>query len=139
MESYFLKYKKFFRASVPWNVRRFRFLKYKEFFQGFSFLNYNNFFRGFCFLKYELSFEKIQEIFLTLELESSIFPEYKKFSRGGLFLFLKLALKNALDGYFCQKFYGTCLTVFSIYFQFYICHDSEYTFQEIRQSSVSWK
>ena len=31
-ESYFLKYKKFFRASVSWNIRKFHFLKYKDFF-----------------------------------------------------------------------------------------------------------
>ena len=31
-ESYFLKYNKFFRMSVSWNLRKFHSLKYKEFF-----------------------------------------------------------------------------------------------------------
>ena len=34
---HFLKYKKFLRVSVSWNIRKFCFLKYKEFFCGFGF------------------------------------------------------------------------------------------------------
>ena len=56
-ESYFLKYKKFFRVSVSWNIRKFRFLDYKWFSQGFRFLkkpsffweNIRNFISGFPF------------------------------------------------------------------------------------------
>ena len=36
-QSYFLKYMKFSRVFVSWNIRKSRFLKYKEFFSGFPF------------------------------------------------------------------------------------------------------
>ena len=36
-QSYFLKYMKFSRVFVSWNIRKSHFLKYKEFFSGFPF------------------------------------------------------------------------------------------------------
>ena len=100
----FWNIKKFFRVSCSWNIRMFRFLKYKEILRSFHFWNirksfllwkYKKFLLGFHFLnkKYssiykEYSFDKIYIYFLTLELKSSIFLEYKKFSWGGIFYFI---------------------------------------------------
>ena len=40
--SYFLKYKKFFTVSISWNIRKFRFLKYKDFFQDWFYLFFSS-------------------------------------------------------------------------------------------------
>ena len=71
----FLKYEKVFRVSVSWNIRKFHFLKHKEFFfgvsvswnirKGFSWEDIRNFFR--------VSISWNIRNFLMLELESSIF------------------------------------------------------------------
>ena len=71
-ESYFLKYKKFFKVSVSWNITKFCFLKYKEYF-----------FRVF-------RFRNIRKAFLILELKSSISQNIKKqktFSKCVRYLF----------------------------------------------------
>ena len=70
-----MKYKKLFEAFVE-AIR-------KAFFQE----NIRNFFR--------VSISGNPEFFLILELESSIFPEYKKFSQSGFFFFFELGLKSA--------------------------------------------
>ena len=84
-QSYFLKYKKFFRVSVYWNIRKFRFLKYRKIFQGFH------------FPKYKKSFllRKSKKI-LNIRVRKLIFPEYKKFSQV-VFLFFELDLKSVLS------------------------------------------
>ena len=74
--SSFLKYKKLFRLSVSWNIRKFRFFKYMEFFRGFFFRN------SFLFRKYK-KFFKARAIKFH-------FPRYKEFFSGWIFLFFKL-------------------------------------------------
>ena len=80
LKSYFLKYKKFFRVAVSWNIRKFCFLKHKK---SFLLRKYNKFFRGFYFLKYKKSFP------------------HEKFPWGGFFNFFELRLKSA--GFHFQK------------------------------------
>ena len=66
-ESYFLKYKNFFRVSISWNIKRFRFLKYKEFFRGFHFLKYK---KSFLLRTYKK--------FVKIRARKFHFPKYKK-------------------------------------------------------------
>ena len=150
-ESCFLKYKRNIRleSSISGNIRKFRyarvlnipFLKYKKSFvtPGFSiylswnrikfcFLKYKDFFRVLRFLKYKKSFllKKYKKLFniKARKLESSNFPEYKKFSRFLLFFsssesyFLKYkrntTLENSISGNIRK-----------------LCQGSEYSFPEI--------
>ena len=85
-ESYFMKYMKFFRVFIPWNIRRFHFLKYRKSF--FIWKNVRNFFG--------VSVSWNIRHFLILELESSIFLKYKKFPWHWFFLFFELWLKSAV-------------------------------------------
>ena len=59
--SYFLKYKTFFRISVPRNIRKCTFLKSKK--SSFCWENARNFFRVVFFLFYELAPKSVLGIF----------------------------------------------------------------------------
>ena len=73
-ESYFLKYKEFFRGV--------RFLKYKK---SFHFRKYKKSFRGFSFLKHKTSF--------NIRVRKFHFPPEYKFSQSGFFHFWSLGWK----------------------------------------------
>ena len=81
-ESYFLKYKKFFRATVPeafeisvsWSI--------KNFYRISASRNVRKAFLWENIIFYGASVSWNMWSFLILELESSIFLEYKKFSQG---------------------------------------------------------
>ena len=139
MERYFLKYKKFFRFSISWNIRNFRFLKYQEvlgvllfpkynkrfllrkfkkFFRDFRFLKHNNsfllrkykkLFRSFRFLKLTAA-----ESFLILELESPFSWGIRNFLGVDFFLFFELGLKSTL---FSSIIYYFCATLLKRYFK----------------------
>ena len=106
LKSYFLKYKKFFRVAVSWNIRKFCFLKHKKSFphEKFPWGGFFNFFElrlksaGFHFQKSKKNF---------------LLRKYKKFFRAGFFRkkykkFFKetlwgLRLENALSR--CKVYY----------------------------------
>ena len=102
-----------------WNIRKFCFLKCKDFWRVFRFLKYKKFSRDGFFIfrswaeKCMVPFPKIKKsfflenirkaffwenkrIFLTLGLESSISSNIRNFFRGGFFSFLGLAFESAL-------------------------------------------
>ena len=66
-ESYFLKYKKFFRVSISYNIRKFCFLKYNKYFQGFPFLKYK---KSFLLIKYKK--------FLNIRAKKFLFMKHEK-------------------------------------------------------------
>ena len=70
---------------ISWNIKRFRWLKYKEFLKGFRFLKYKDFFRGLPFP--------------ILEWRSSISRNIRDFFQGRFFHFFKLELNSALGSY----------------------------------------
>ena len=107
LESYFLKYKKFFRGlCFPTYKKSFLLRKYKKFFQCFRFLEYKKLSRGgfllffelgvksarFHFRKYKKSFllRKYKRLF-NIRARKFHFRKYKEFLSGRVFLvFLSL-------------------------------------------------
>ena len=87
LESYFLKYDKFFKVSVSWIVRNFFVVSISRIIRKvFFWENVRSFFG--VFVSWNM------RNFLILELESSIFPQYKKIYCGGcLFIFSSLGWK----------------------------------------------
>ena len=65
---HFQKYKKFFRVSVSWYIRKFCFLKYNKFFQDFSFPEYK---KSFLLRKYKK--------FFNIRARKFHFPKHKEF------------------------------------------------------------
>ena len=91
------KYKKFFNLRV----RKFHFLKCKEFFSEWVFLffwplaeryrfqEYKKLFRGFRFLKYEISFSRFPfPEFFSIRVKKFHFLKYKDFFSGRIFFIL---------------------------------------------------
>ena len=87
LESYFLKYNNFFKVSVSWIVRNFFVVSISRIIRKvFFWENVRSFFG--VFVSWNM------RNFLILELESSIFPQYKKIYRGRcLFIFSSLGWK----------------------------------------------
>ena len=123
------------KSSVSCNIRHFFrvgffhflssescFLKYKK--VRFPEWNIGNFF-GVSIsqnIKKAFFWENIKN-FVILEPESSISRNIRKCKN--FFYFSSLGLKTALGSYFCKTFHRRCLTVFWIWFRFWIYHGSE--------------
>ena len=118
MERYFLKYKKFFRFSISWNIRNFRFLKYQEVLGVLLFPKYNKRFLLRKFKKLFGSFRFLKltaaESFLILELESPFSWGIRNFLGVDFFLFFELGLKSTL---FSSIIYYFCATLLKRYFK----------------------